>query len=114
MTSEAGGGGGKRWASVDALRGLAVAAMLLVNNPGDWAHVWAPLRHAEWHGFTPTDVVFPLFLFIVGVSLALGIEPAQERGASTSALRSALLWRALRNRSSRASKASGPWSRISA
>lgn len=87
---------GARWASVDALRGLAVAAMLLVNNPGDWAHVWAPLRHAEWHGFTPTDFVFPLFLFIVGVSLALAIEPALERGTAVPALRGALLWRALR------------------
>jgi predicted acyltransferase len=85
-----------RWGSVDALRGLAVAAMLLVNNPGDWAHVWAPLRHAEWHGFTPTDFVFPLFLFIVGVSLALGLEPALERGASVATLQRGLLWRALR------------------
>jgi predicted acyltransferase len=85
-----------RWASVDALRGLAVAAMLLVNNPGDWAHVWAPLRHAEWHGFTPTDFVFPLFLFIVGVSLALSLEPALERGAPAASLQQALMWRALR------------------
>jgi predicted acyltransferase len=95
VTSEA-AGAPTRWASVDVLRGLAVAAMLLVNNPGDWAHVWAPLRHAEWHGFTPTDFVFPLFLFIVGVSLALGLEPALERGAPASSLQRALLWRALR------------------
>jgi len=78
------------------LRGLAVAAMLLVNNPGDWAHVWAPLRHAEWHGFTLTDFVFPLFLFVVGVSLALGLEPALERGVSVPSLQRALLTRALR------------------
>jgi predicted acyltransferase len=58
--------------------------------------VWAPLRHAPWHGFTPTDFVFPLFLFIVGVSLALGLEPALERGAALPPLRRALLWRALR------------------
>lgn len=95
MTSEA-RDGSARWASVDALRGLAVAAMLLVNNPGDWAHVWAPLRHAEWHGFTPTDFVFPLFLFVVGVSLTLGLEPALERGAAAVPLPRALLARALR------------------
>lgn len=84
-----------RLASVDVLRGLAVAAMLLVNNPGDWAHVWAPLRHAAWHGFTPTDFIFPLFLFIVGVSLTLGLAPAVERGAARAALQRALLQRAL-------------------
>ena len=64
-----------RFASVDALRGLTVAAMLLVNTPGDWSHVYAPLLHAEWHGVTPTDLVFPFFLFIVGVSISLGIVP---------------------------------------
>lgn len=89
-------GAPQRWASVDALRGLAVAAMLLVNNPGDWAHVWAPLRHAPWHGFTPTDFVFPLFLFIVGVSLTLAFEPALARGSAPASLRAALLARALR------------------
>jgi hypothetical protein len=57
-------------ASVDALRGTTVAAMLLVNNPGDWGHVYAPLLHAHWHGCTPTDLIFPFFLFIVGVSIA--------------------------------------------
>lgn len=70
--------------------------MLLVNNPGDWSHVWAPLRHAQWHGFTPTDFVFPLFLFIAGVSLALGLGPALDRGAPAAPLRRALLTRALR------------------
>ena len=49
------------------LRGITVAAMLLVNNPGDWSAVFAPLRHSEWHGCTPTDLVFPFFLFLVGV-----------------------------------------------
>lgn len=68
----------RRHASVDALRGMAVAAMLLVNNPGDWSHVYPPLLHATWNGFTPTDLVFPLFLFVVGVSLALGTVPRLE------------------------------------
>ena len=62
---------GARIDSIDALRGLTVAAMLLVNNPGDWGHVFAPLLHAEWHGCTPTDLIFPFFLFVVGVSIAL-------------------------------------------
>lgn len=65
----------QRLASVDALRGLTVAAMLLVNNPGSWSHVYGPLKHADWHGFTPTDLVFPMFLFIVGVGIALARTP---------------------------------------
>jgi predicted acyltransferase len=81
---------------VDALRGLTVAAMLLVNNPGDWSHVAAPLAHAAWHGLTPADLVFPLFLFIAGVSLTLHLEPALQRGQAPAVLRSALLWRAAR------------------
>lgn len=85
-----------RFASVDALRGLAVAAMLLVNNPGDWGHVYAPLQHAAWHGCTPTDLIFPLFLFIVGVSLALSLGPPLDAGGDPAALRRRVLVRALR------------------
>lgn len=85
-----------RLASVDALRGLTVAAMLLVNDPGDWAHVYAPLLHSEWIGCTPTDLVFPFFLFIVGVSIALGIVPRVEAGADLRGIRHAVLVRALR------------------
>ncbi|KJD33826.1 heparan-alpha-glucosaminide N-acetyltransferase [Tamlana nanhaiensis] len=55
--------------SVDILRGITIIAMILVNNPGSWSHVYAPLLHAEWHGLTPTDLVFPFFLFIVGISI---------------------------------------------
>ena len=83
-----------RFASVDALRGLTVAAMLLVNTPGDWSHVYAPLLHAPWHGVTPTDLVFPFFLFIVGVSIALGVVPRAEAGIAKPALVRAVLWRA--------------------
>ena len=61
-----------RLRSLDVFRGATVAAMVIVNNPGDWGHVYWPLLHAEWHGWTPTDLIFPFFLFIVGVSLALG------------------------------------------
>lgn len=82
-----------RFASVDALRGITVAAMLLVNNPGDWGHVYAPLLHAEWHGCTPTDLIFPFFLFIVGVSISLGITPRLEAGGDRGALARGVLWR---------------------
>ncbi|SEL51652.1 Predicted acyltransferase [Roseateles sp. YR242] len=85
----------QRLASVDALRGLAVAAMLLVNNPGDWGHVYAPLEHAAWNGWTPTDLVFPTFLFIVGVSLSLAMGARIEAGQGA-ALRSVVVRRALR------------------
>jgi predicted acyltransferase len=57
--------------SLDAFRGLTMAAMVVVNNPGTWDAMYWPLEHAEWHGCTPTDLIFPFFLFIVGVSLAL-------------------------------------------
>lgn len=85
-----------RWASIDALRGLTVAAMLLVNNPGDWGHVYAPLLHAHWHGVTPADLVFPMFLFVVGVSISLALSPRLERGEATSALAKVVLLRAAR------------------
>lgn len=86
----------RRIASVDALRGLAVAAMLLVNNPGDWGHVYAPLQHAAWHGFTPADLIFPFFLFIVGVSAALALGPRVEGGAVPGPLCAAIVQRGLR------------------
>ncbi|MCX2860602.1 heparan-alpha-glucosaminide N-acetyltransferase domain-containing protein [Paucibacter sp. PLA-PC-4] len=86
----------QRYASVDALRGLCVAAMLLVNNPGDWGDVYAPLQHAAWHGCTPTDLIFPFFLFIVGVSLSLALGPRVEAGDAIAPLRRAVLIRALR------------------
>jgi predicted acyltransferase len=85
-----------RYASVDVLRGMTVAAMLLVNDPGDWGHVWWPLEHAEWNGCTPTDLVFPLFLFIVGVSVSLAIVPRIDAGAARAPIRHAAVRRALR------------------
>ena len=60
-----------RLISLDVLRGLTIMLMTIVNNPGDWGNVYSPLLHAEWHGCTPTDLVFPTFLFIVGVSVVL-------------------------------------------
>lgn len=58
-----------RIVSLDIFRGITIAFMIIVNTPGSWQHVYAPLRHSEWHGCTPTDLVFPFFLFIVGVSM---------------------------------------------
>jgi predicted acyltransferase len=60
-----------RLAGLDLFRGLTVACMVIVNTPGSWDHVWWPLDHAEWHGFTPTDLVFPAFLCAMGVALGL-------------------------------------------
>jgi predicted acyltransferase len=62
-----------RLLSLDVFRGLTVAAMILVNNPGSWSHIYGPLKHADWHGCTPTDLIFPFFLFIVGVSISYAL-----------------------------------------
>ena len=64
----------KRLLSLDILRGITIAGMLLVNNPGTWSHIYAPLRHAEWIGLTPTDLVFPFFVFCMGVSMAFSLK----------------------------------------
>jgi predicted acyltransferase len=72
---------------VDALRGLTVAAMVLVNNPGTWRAIYPPLRHANWHGWTPTDVIFPFFVYIVGVAIPLALGPRLERGERSAVLR---------------------------
>ncbi|HXG56747.1 MAG TPA: heparan-alpha-glucosaminide N-acetyltransferase domain-containing protein [Vicinamibacterales bacterium] len=65
-----------RLVSLDVFRGLTMATMVVVNNPGDWGNVYWPLLHAAWHGWTPTDLVFPFFLFIVGVSITLSQKSA--------------------------------------
>lgn len=64
----------ERLQSVDTLRGITIVAMILVNNPGTWNAVYSPLLHAEWHGLTPTDLIFPFFLFIVGISITLAYQ----------------------------------------
>ncbi len=70
-----------RLLSLDAFRGATIAAMLLVNNPGSWSDLHPPLEHAPWHGWTPTDMIFPLFLWIVGVAMTLSFARRVERGA---------------------------------
>ena len=73
---------GERLASLDVFRGATIASMMLVNNPGDWGHVYSPLQHAEWHGWTFTDTVFPFFLWIAGVAMTLSTAKRIERGES--------------------------------
>src|SRR5215207_5582075 len=70
----------ERLLSLDVFRGMTVAGMLLVNNPGSWATIYSPLEHAKWHGWTPTDLIFPFFLFIVGITTHLSLGARQARG----------------------------------
>ncbi|EGK83757.1 DUF1624 domain-containing protein [Microcoleus vaginatus PCC 9802] len=63
-----------RFKSLDVFRGIAIASMILVNNPGSWEQVYPPLDHAEWHGCTPTDLIFPFFLFIVGCAMSFSLS----------------------------------------
>ena len=70
----------QRYYSLDVFRGATVALMILVNNPGSWSHIYGPLEHAEWHGLTPTDLVFPFFLFAVGNALSFVMPRFEERG----------------------------------
>ncbi len=63
-----------RLLSLDVLRGITIAGMITVNNPGTWAHIYAPLRHAAWNGCTPTDLVFPFFMFVMGVAMTLSYK----------------------------------------
>lgn len=69
-----------RFYSLDVFRGATVALMILVNNPGSWSHIYSPLEHAPWHGLTPTDLVFPFFLFAVGNALAFVLPRLQAGG----------------------------------
>lgn len=84
-----------RITSIDALRGLTVAFMILVNDPGDWAHVYAPLEHAPWNGFTPTDLVFPMFLFLVGCSIVFAVQSRLARGVARRVIALQMLRRAV-------------------
>lgn len=70
----------ERLVSLDVFRGMTVAGMLLVNNPGTWSAIYPPLEHASWHGWTPTDLIFPFFLFIVGITTELSLRARRARG----------------------------------
>ena len=81
--------------SLDVFRGMTVAGMVLVNNPGTWSAIYPPLEHAEWHGATPTDFVFPFFLFIVGISITLALGKRTENGGANRELYFKIVKRAL-------------------
>src|ERR1700687_115343 len=81
-----------RIVSLDVFRGITIAAMILVNDPGSWGHIYAPLEHAEWNGWTPTDLIFPFFLFIAGISMTLSFASRAARGVT----RASLAWHIVR------------------
>src|SRR2546428_2392874 len=76
----------ERLLSLDVFRGLTIAGMLLVNDPGTWSAIYPPLEHAQWHGWTPTDLIFPFFLFIVGVTTHISLSSRKAAGADRRAL----------------------------
>lgn len=75
----------QRLLALDILRGITIAGMILVNNPGTWAHIYAPLRHAAWNGLTPTDLVFPFFMFIMGISTFISLQKYEFRFSADAA-----------------------------
>ena len=85
---------GKRLVSLDVFRGLTIAGMIVVNTPGTWDHVYPPLLHAEWHGWTYTDTIFPFFLFIVGVAMPFSFGKRMANGEGRKALLLHTFWRA--------------------
>ena len=85
----------ERLLSLDAFRGLTVAGMLLVNDPGSWGSIYPPLEHAAWHGWTPTDLIFPFFLFIAGITTHLSLSSRRARGDDEGAIRAQIIRRGL-------------------
>lgn len=83
----------KRLLSLDVLRGLTIAGMIVVNDPGDWSFIYPPLEHASWSGITPTDLVFPFFLFIVGVSVVLAYTKRLGGGEAPRSMHGKILMR---------------------
>jgi predicted acyltransferase len=86
----------QRLISLDAFRGFTIASMILVNNPGSWSHVYAPLLHKPWNGITPTDLIFPFFIFIVGVSIALAYSKRMDSGLPKREMVRKIVWRAVK------------------
>ena len=83
-----------RIVSVDLLRGITIAFMILVNDPGDWAHTFTQLDHAPWNGWTLTDMVFPTFLFLVGASTVFSLEARERKGDCRKTMAGHIFWRA--------------------
>lgn len=86
----------KRLLSLDAFRGFTIAAMILVNFPGNWDHVFSPLQHTEWNGISFTDLIAPFFLFIVGVAIAIAYSKRLEAGQQPASMYSKLIFRAIK------------------
>ncbi len=85
----------ERLLSLDVFRGITIAGMLLVNDPGTWSAIFPPLEHAEWNGWTPTDLIFPFFLFIVGITTHLSLSARRGRGDNDSAIVKQILRRGI-------------------
>src|SRR5829696_10471579 len=83
----------ERLLSLDVFRGMTVAGMLLVNDPGTWEAIYPPLEHATWNGWTPTDLVFPFFLFIAGITTYLSLSARRARGDDEGAIRAQIIRR---------------------
>lgn len=76
-----------RLLSLDILRGITIAGMIMVNNPGTWEYVYSPLKHASWHGLTPTDLVFPFFMFIMGISTFLSLRKFEFKSSKSAIIK---------------------------
>lgn len=85
----------ERLVSLDVFRGIAIAGMVLVNNPGTWSHIYPALRHAEWNGCTPTDLIFPFFLFIVGVAITFALTKRKQQGTGQKQIIGKIIQRSL-------------------
>lgn len=85
--SKGGKSSGKRLLALDVLRGITIAGMIMVNNPGSWGYVYAPLQHAPWIGLTPTDLVFPFFMFIMGISTYISLRKYNFEFSRSAALK---------------------------
>lgn len=80
----------RRLLSLDVMRGITISGMILVNNPGSWSHIYTPLEHAQWNGMTPTDLVFPFFMFVMGISMYFSLKKYDFKPSK------AVLWKILR------------------
>lgn len=92
-----------RLKSLDVFRGIAIASMILANNPGSWKHIYWPLEHAEWHGCTPTDLVFPFFLFIVGCAMSFSLSKYTQTVKQTEIIPSKITEKSEQDKSDRTS-----------
>ena len=85
----------QRIIAVDILRGLTIIFMIIVNDPGSWSHVYSPLLHADWNGLTPTDYIFPTFLFIMGTSIVLSLG-RKAQSLPKKELIKKIIWRSIK------------------